>query len=95
MKKQMGNSENICKMCALDKLFLAPEPMYCSCCCARIRQNVIYYSCAPDENGTHYCFCTACYNLSRRGNITFRGICIPKAKLSKLKNNAETEESVS
>ncbi|KAF3443923.1 hypothetical protein FNV43_RR13613 [Rhamnella rubrinervis] len=93
LKMQKGKSENICKMCALDKLFLAPEPMYCACCGARIRQKVNYYYCAPDENGTRYCFCTTCYNVSRRGNISFRGICIPKSKLYKLKNDAEIEES--
>lgn len=94
LKNQMGSSENTCQMCALDKLFLAPEPLYCSCCSARIRQNVNYYR-APDENGTRFCFCTACYKGSQRGNISFRGICIPKAKLHKMKNNEVIEESVS
>ncbi|XP_015880568.3 histone acetyltransferase HAC12 isoform X2 [Ziziphus jujuba] len=92
LKKEIGNSENICQLCALDKLFLAPATMYCSCCGACIKKNKRYYH-APGENGTHYCFCTSCYKWSRGGNISFRGMCFSKAKLFKMKNDEETEES--
>lgn len=94
LKKEIGNGENVCQLCALDKLFLAPATMYCSCCGACIKKNKRYYY-APGENGTHYCFCTSCYKWSRGGNISFRGMCFSKAKLFKMKNDEETEESVS
>lgn len=92
--EERENSEKVCQLCASGKLFFAPTPIYCSFCSARIKRSVNYY-CTLDEHDTQYCVCTLCYKESRGGNISFRGIHISKAKLSKKKNDEETEESVS
>ncbi|CAL8140273.1 unnamed protein product [Prunus armeniaca] len=90
--EERENSEKVCQLCASGKLFFAPTPIYCSFCGARIKRSVNYY-CTLDEHDTQYCVCTLCYKESRGGNISSRGIHISKAKLSKKKNDEETEES--
>ncbi|KAM1164286.1 hypothetical protein ACFX13_024244 [Malus domestica] len=85
------NSEKVCQLCALGKLFFAPAQIYCSCCGLRIKRGVNYY-CTLDEHSSRYCFCNLCYKGSRRGNISFHGIRISKATLGRKKNDEETEE---
>ncbi|KAM1544873.1 hypothetical protein ACFX15_044618 [Malus domestica] len=91
LMEERENSEKVCQLCASGKLFFAPAPVFCSCCNARLKRGVNYY-CTLDEHSTRYCFCNSCYKGSRRGNISFHGICISKATLGRKKNDEETEE---
>ncbi len=93
-KEEGGISEYSCQLCASDKLFWSPVPIYCLSCGARIKRGVTYYS-TTDENDLEMVFCTLCYKNSRGGNIKFQGISVSKAVLNKTKNDEATEESVS
>lgn len=94
----MGNeascalSENICQLCALEKLAFSPMPLYCSSCGARIKNHATYYS-TNDATCDQFCFCTTCYNKCHRGNFTLQGLSIPKTNLVTNKNNLVTVES--
>ncbi|KAK8635567.1 hypothetical protein V6N13_004301 [Hibiscus sabdariffa] len=96
-KKEGGNgivnldSKESCQLCGAAKLSLAPAPIYCSSCCARIRRSATYYS-TPEVNGIGHCHCSSCYNASRSQVITTSGISISKEKLTKMKNDDEPEE---
>lgn len=92
MKHSFG--ENICQLCAMDRLEFVPAPMYCSYCGVPIKHNLIYYR-APVEMGIQHCFCTSCYRGFRGSIISFHGDNIPKTKLQKEKNNEKNAESVS
>ncbi|TYJ21137.1 hypothetical protein E1A91_A08G044100v1 [Gossypium mustelinum] len=85
------DSKNSCQLCGADKLSLAPAPIYCSSCCARIRHSAKYYS-IPEVDGIRYCLCSSCYKLSRSESITSSGILVSKAKLIKKINDEEAEE---
>ncbi|KAB2015704.1 hypothetical protein ES319_D08G044300v1 [Gossypium barbadense] len=85
------DSKNSCQLCGADKLSLAPAPIYCSSCCARIRRSAKYYS-IPEVDGIRYCLCSSCYKLSRSESITTSGILVSKAKLIKKINDEEAEE---
>ncbi|GMJ01356.1 hypothetical protein HRI_003804800 [Hibiscus trionum] len=86
------DSKDSCQLCGAAKLSLAPAPIYCSSCCARIRRSAAYYS-IPEVNGIGDCLCSSCYNASRSHGITTSGKSVSKAKLIKMKNNDEPEES--
>ncbi|MBA0853684.1 hypothetical protein Goshw_020887 [Gossypium schwendimanii] len=85
------DGKNSCQLCGADKLSLAPAPIYCSSCCARIRRSAKYYS-IPEVDGIRYCLCSTCYKLSRSESITTSGILVSKAKLIKKINDEEAEE---
>ncbi|KAK8615000.1 hypothetical protein V6N13_068786 [Hibiscus sabdariffa] len=85
------DSKESCQLCGAAKLSLAPAPIYCSSCCARIRRSATYYS-TPEVNGIEHCHCSSCYNASRSQVITTSGISISKEKLIKMKNDDEPEE---
>lgn len=84
---------NTCQLCAKDGLTVAAPPMYCSSCGVIIKHRLTYYW-IVDEMAAQYCFCTLCFNRSRGGNISFKGLTFSKAKLQKGKNIAEFEEAV-
>ncbi|XP_047317192.1 histone acetyltransferase HAC1-like isoform X3 [Impatiens glandulifera] len=84
---------NLCQMCSWNRFVFASAPMYCSSCCARIKPNSVYYW-GTDETETRHWFCTGCFKGSHGDNITFHGISISKAKLTKTKNTQEDEEFI-
>ncbi|GLT34010.1 hypothetical protein SLA2020_085570 [Shorea laevis] len=96
-KKEKGNrtvnisTGNGCQLCGADRLSLAPAPLYCSSCSARIKRNVTYYT-TLEENVARYCFCSTCYRHSR-GNIKVCESTFSKGKLGKRKNDEEVDES--
>ncbi|CAA0828350.1 Histone acetyltransferase HAC1 [Striga hermonthica] len=84
--------ENTCQLCDMGVRLFAPPPMYCTCCGARIKHGSCYYRPLDDEANIKYSFCTLCVKHSRGGNVSFRGLTFPKAKLLKCKNTDELPE---
>ncbi|KAL5560139.1 hypothetical protein UlMin_036350, partial [Ulmus minor] len=92
MLKDKGNREEICQLCGLDKICLASEPIYCSCCFVRIKQNASYY-CTTDQDATHF-LCASCHkNGFKAGKLCLNNMCFYKEKLSRMKNDKEHYES--
>ncbi|XP_057951234.1 probable histone acetyltransferase HAC-like 1 [Malania oleifera] len=83
--------ENLCQLCGMENLSFAAAPIYCSRCDGRIKPRVTYY-CAPNGNGTSYCFCTSCYKKARRDIIALDGTVITKTVLDKKQNDQENDE---
>ncbi|KAK1289316.1 Histone acetyltransferase HAC1 [Acorus calamus] len=84
-------NENSCQLCAVEKLYFDPIPIYCTRCGARIKRNAMYYTVGTGD--TRYCFCIPCHNEVRGDNIKVEGTTIPKARLEKKKNDEEAAES--
>ncbi|PWA97548.1 histone acetyltransferase of the CBP family 12 [Artemisia annua] len=83
-------SENSCQLCAVEKLYFEPPPIYCTPCVARIKTNAMFYS--LDTGDTRHYFCVPCFNDARADTINVEGTKVPKARLERNKNDEETEE---
>lgn len=87
-------SQNMCQLCSMDKLSLAPPPMYCSSCEARIKQKVVYYRLKDENTNTQHSICKKCYEGSRVCIQLILGGSVSKTNLKSAKNNEEREDSV-
>ncbi|XP_075512705.1 histone acetyltransferase HAC1-like [Primulina tabacum] len=83
--------ENMCQLCLMDEIKLAPPSMYCTSCEAPIKCNLSYYW-TVDEMGTRHIVCTRCFRGSR-SNIVVKGLSISKDKLCKDKNTEADDEA--
>ncbi|KAK2996552.1 hypothetical protein RJ639_026644, partial [Escallonia herrerae] len=84
--------DNVCQLCACNKVVFTPAPIYCSSCSGRIKRSLMYYS-ILEEMGAKRCFCTACVKAPGRSIVSIHGASFSKANLQKEKNNEEIEES--
>ncbi|KAG1334097.1 histone acetyltransferase HAC1 [Cocos nucifera] len=86
--------QNSCSLCGMDKLLFEPPPRYCASCSKQINSKGVYYS-LRNANMTigsdaRISLCSKCYNSSRE-NVKMDGQDIPKFKLEKRWNYAETD----
>jgi len=89
-----GARESDCWLCAVEKLFFEPPPIYCTSCGRRIQRNKSYYSVSAGEQ--RHCFCNQVLRRLPRDVITVDGLPnIRKNRLEKRVNDEETEEAVS
>nr|XP_019702086.1 histone acetyltransferase HAC1 isoform X2 [Elaeis guineensis] len=86
--------QNSCSLCGMDKLLFEPPPRYCASCSKQINPKGVYYS-LRNANMTigsdaRISLCGKCYNGSRE-NVKMDGQDIPKVKLERKWNYAETD----
>ncbi|XP_008787929.2 histone acetyltransferase HAC1-like [Phoenix dactylifera] len=87
--------QNLCSLCGMDKLLFELPFRYCASCSKKINPKRVYYSLRNINNMTfgsdvRISFCSKCYNSSVE-NVKVGGEDIPKFKLEKKWNYAETE----
>lgn len=82
-------SDQACRACGAVRLTFEPPPLYCITCNNRIKKGQTYYFVMMDIN--KHSTCSSCYN-SIKDNLVIDGKQVPKAKLTKKKNEEELEE---
>ncbi|XP_057426314.1 histone acetyltransferase HAC1-like [Lotus japonicus] len=85
--EEAGIDANTCQLCAMQKLYFAPVPIYCSCCSKPIKLNTDYYHKKAEESDSQNFFCTVCYKKSRGEHITYNAISVPKELLDRKTND--------
>ncbi|KAF7811232.1 histone acetyltransferase HAC12-like [Senna tora] len=92
-EEEMEIGDNLCSLCGMQKLLLAPLPIFCLSCGNRIRRNANFYYRRGEEVDTQHCFCSFCYKNSRGGFIKFNGVSISKTTLDSKRNDDVPEEA--
>ncbi|XP_024544533.1 histone acetyltransferase HAC12 [Selaginella moellendorffii] len=88
---ELQANEHACRLCAVEKLFFDPPPIYCTSCGIRVKRNALYYTTAVRE--TRHYFCIPCYNDVRTENVELEGLTYAKSCLEKRKHDEEQEEA--
>lgn len=91
MREMCDLKDELCQLCGAGALLFPAQPIYCSLCTRRIKENSFYY--IPEEklSDAQHQICNPCYNRCR-SQFMLSGLSVSKAKMLK-KNNSDNQNT--